>query len=47
MISGFFITLTAIRRQLAAMPNELYLVRPIHGRSGTPCAGERLWSAGC
>jgi RepB DNA-primase from phage plasmid len=43
---GFFITLTAIRRQLAAMPNELYLVRPIHGRSGTSCAGERLWSAG-
>jgi hypothetical protein len=46
MISGFFITLTAIRRQLAAMPNELYLVRPIHGYSGRPCAGERLWSAG-
>ncbi len=43
---GFFITLTAIRRQLAAMPNELYLVRPIHGHSGTSCAGERLWSAG-
>jgi RepB DNA-primase from phage plasmid len=46
MISGCFITLTAIRRQLAAMPNELYLVRPIHGQSGRPCAGERLWSAG-
>ena len=46
MISGFFITLTAIRRQLAAMPNELYLVRPIHGLTGRPCAGERLWSAG-
>lgn len=43
---GFFITLTAIRRQLAAMPNELYLVRPIHGHNGTSCAGERLWSAG-
>ncbi len=43
---GFFITLTAIRRQLAAMPNELYLVRPIHGQSGRSCAGERLWSAG-
>ncbi|MBI3282279.1 MAG: hypothetical protein HYZ57_20875 [Acidobacteria bacterium] len=27
---GFFITLRAIRRQLAAMPNELYLVRLIH-----------------
>jgi hypothetical protein len=46
MISGFFITLTAIRRQLAAMPNELFLVRPIHGLTGRPCAGERLWSAG-
>src|SRR5205823_5646423 len=46
MITGCFITLTAIRRQLAAMPNELYLVRPIHGLTGRPCAGERLWSAG-
>src|SRR2546423_5266781 len=46
MISGFFITLTAIRRQLAAMPNELYFVRPIHGLTGRPCAGERLWWAG-
>jgi hypothetical protein len=46
MSSGFFITLTAIRRQLAAMPSELYLVRPIHGLTGRPCAGERLWSAG-
>ncbi|MDP9202050.1 MAG: RepB family DNA primase [Gemmatimonadota bacterium] len=46
MMTGFFITLTAIRRQLAAMPNQLYLVRPIHAQSGRPCAGERLWSAG-
>ena len=46
MMTGFFITLTAIRRQLAAMPNQLYLVRPIHSQSGRPCAGERLWSAG-
>jgi RepB DNA-primase from phage plasmid len=46
MMTGFFITLTAIRRQLAAMPNELYLVRPIHGQSGRSCAGELLWSAG-
>jgi hypothetical protein len=43
---GFFITLAAIRRQLSAMPNELYLVRPIHGATGRACAGERLWSAG-
>jgi hypothetical protein len=43
---GFFLTLHAIRRQLAAMPNDLYLVRLIH--SGTPkhCAGEHLWTAG-
>ena len=46
MIRGFFITVTAIRRQLAAMPSELYLVRPIHGLTGRPCPGERLWSAG-
>ena len=43
---GFFITLAAIRRQLEAMPNELYLVRLIHGHTGRSCAGERLWSAG-
>jgi len=42
---GFFITLQAIRRQLAAMPNELYLVRPIHGHTRRSC-GEWLWSAG-
>src|SRR6266581_1350062 len=28
------------------MPSELYLVRPIHGLTGRPCPGERLWSAG-
>jgi DNA primase RepB-like protein len=39
-------TLAAMRRQLTAMPNELYLVRLIHGHNGRPCAGERLWSAG-
>jgi hypothetical protein len=27
---GFFITLQAIRRQLAAMPHEIYLIRLIH-----------------
>ena len=31
---GFFLTLQAIRRQLAAMPNELYLVRLIHTGPG-------------
>lgn len=42
---GFFLTRQAIRRQLAAMPNELFLVRLIHSHTGRPCAGERLWTA--
>src|ERR1700722_1432650 len=35
----------AIRRQLAAMANELYLVRLIHHQTGRPFPGERLWTA--
>src|SRR5215831_179394 len=42
---GFFITLHAIRRQLAAMPNELYLVRLIHHWTRQAFPGERLWAA--
>ena len=42
---GFFITLNAIRKQLAAMPNELYLVRLIHHQTRRPFPGERLWTA--
>jgi hypothetical protein len=42
---GFFLTLQAIGRQLAAMPNELYLVRLIHRQTGRPFPGERLWTA--
>ncbi len=42
---GFFITLRAIRRQLAAMPNELYLVRLIHHQTRRAFPGERLWTA--
>jgi len=42
---GFFLTWQAIRRQLAAMPNDLYLVRLIHNRTGRPFPGERLWTA--
>ena len=42
---GFFLTRQAIRRQLAAMPNDLYLVRLIHSRTGRPFPGERLWTA--
>lgn len=42
---GFFLTLQAIRTQLAAMPNELYLVRLIHHLTRTAFPGERLWTA--
>lgn len=42
---GFFLTVHAIRRQLAAMPNELYLVRLIHHATRRPVPGERLWTA--
>ena len=42
---GFFITLHAIRRQLTAMPNELYLVRLIHHQTRRAFPGERLWTA--
>jgi hypothetical protein len=42
---GFWITLQTIRRQLAAMPNELYLIRLIHRQTGRPFPGERLWTA--
>src|SRR5881396_3702897 len=42
---GFFLTLRAIRRQLTAMPNELYLVRLIHHQTRRAFPGERLWTA--
>jgi RepB DNA-primase from phage plasmid len=42
---GFFLTLQAIRRQLAAMPNDLYLVRLIHHQTRRAFPGERLWTA--
>lgn len=42
---GFFLTLQAIRRQLAAMPSEVYLVRLIHQRTRRAFPGERLWTA--
>ena len=42
---GFFLTLQAIRRQLAAMPNQLYLVRLIHFLTRRAFPGERLWTA--
>jgi hypothetical protein len=42
---GLFITMHAIRRQLHAMPWELYLVRLIHQATGQAFPGERLWTA--
>ncbi|MGE5205697.1 MAG: DNA-primase RepB domain-containing protein [Chlamydiota bacterium] len=42
---GFFLSLHAIRRQLAAMPSDLYLVRLIHHRTRQAFPGERLWTA--
>ena len=34
-----------MRRQLAAMPNELYLVRLIHSQTRKAFPGERIWTA--
>ena len=42
---GFFPTLQAIRRQLAAMPYDLYLIRLIHHASRRAFPGERFWTA--
>jgi hypothetical protein len=42
---GLFLSLHAIRRQLAAMPQDLYLVRLIHHATRTAFPGERLWTA--
>jgi hypothetical protein len=42
---GLTLTSRAIRRQLAAMPCELYLVRLIHNPTKQPFPGERLWTA--
>jgi hypothetical protein len=42
---GLIITLQAIRRQLAAMPHEIYLIRLIHHTTRRSFPGERLWTA--
>jgi hypothetical protein len=42
---GLFLTAQAVRRQLAAMPHELYLIRLIHSATKRPFPGERLWTA--
>jgi hypothetical protein len=43
---GFFLTLHAVQRQLAAMPNDFYFVRMIHRLTRKPSPGERIWDAG-
>jgi hypothetical protein len=42
---GFVLTWRAVRRQLAAMPHSLYLVRLIHHATRRAFPGERLWTA--
>jgi len=42
---GLLLTTQAIRRQLAAMPHDLYLIRLIHQSTKRPFPGERLWTA--
>jgi len=41
---GLMLTMQAIRRQLGAMPHDLYLVRLIHNRTRRAFPGERLWT---
>src|SRR5215472_16720191 len=42
---GLNLTLRAVRRQIAAMPHDLYLIRLIHNRTRRAFPGERLWTA--
>jgi DNA primase RepB-like protein len=42
---GLHLTLQAIRRQLAGMPHDLYLIRLIHHQTRRAFPGERLWTA--
>jgi RepB DNA-primase from phage plasmid len=41
---GLFLTCQAISRQLAAMPNQFYLIRQIHSATHRPALGRRLWT---
>jgi len=45
MDRGFFLTLQAMRRQLAAMPCDYYQIRLIHGSTRKSFPGDRVWSA--
>lgn len=42
---GLWLSMRAIRRQLAAMPHGLFLIRLIHHATRRPFPGERLWTA--
>jgi hypothetical protein len=42
---GTMLTMQAIRRQLAGMPHDLYLVRLVHNHTRRAFPGERLWTA--
>jgi len=42
---GLYLTLRAVRRQIAAMPHDLYLIRLIHSQTRRAFPGERLWTA--
>ena len=42
---GLYLTVQAIRRQLAAIPHDLYLVRILHHQTRKAFPGERLWTA--
>ena len=41
---GLALTTQAIRRQLAAMPYDLYRLRLIHNQTSRPLPGQRLWT---
>ncbi len=42
---GLNLTLRAVRRHIAAMPHDLYLIRLIHNQTRRAFPGERLWTA--
>jgi hypothetical protein len=42
---GLMLTTEAIRRQLAAMPRDLYFLRLVHSQTHRPFPGERVWTA--
>ena len=45
MDRGFFITLAAVRRQMAAMPSDFYLLRLVHHHTGELFPAQPFWSA--